>query len=226
MSKLDLILLAAGKGTRTTLPVAKQFLNLAGTPVIIHALQPFERLAFVNRKIIAAPEDALVEVADLLERHAITNFHVIAGGSTRQESVRRALEHVGTERVLTHNAALPFVTEEMIKQVVAHDDPCVTTVTPMHYVLCRGADFATEMVNMTDLNIINTPQSFDTALFRQCHQLALSDQISARTDCELMMKYGHAVRFVKGDACNFKITTELDVVTAEALMQRHNEDRC
>lgn len=225
MSKLDLILLAAGKGTRTTLPLAKQFLHLSGIPVIIHALRPFERLAIVDRKIIAAPPDSLSEVASLLEQHTITNFHVIPGGTSRQDSVRRALEHVRTERVLTHNAALPFVTEEMIERVAEHHDPCVTTVTPMQYPLCRGTTFASETVDMTDLNIINTPQSFDTHLFRECHRLAMSEQVAFRTDCELMMKYGHAVRFVKGDPSNFKITTELDVVTAEALMQRRTDPR-
>lgn len=223
MSKLDLILLAAGKGTRTTLPVAKQFLKLAGIPVMIHALKPFERLACIDRKIVAAAEESIPEVESLLEHYEITNYQVVCGGPTRQASVRLALQHVRTDRVITHNAALPFVTEKMIESVAKSIDPCVTTATPMNYPLCRGDSFATELVRMDDLKLINTPQSFDAGIFRECHRRALAEQVVVQTDCELMLRYGHAVRFVGGDPCNFKITTEMDVVTAEALMKLRNE---
>ena len=180
MSKLDLILLAAGNGTRTTHPVAKQFLRLAGIPVMIHALKPFERLAFINRKIVAAPEESIPAVESLLAHHGITNFQVVCGGATRQASVRLALQHVRTDRVITHNAALPLVTEKMIEQVANYHDPCVTTVTPMNYALCRGGSFATELVSTDDLKLINTPQSFDTDIFRECHRQAVAENFTVR----------------------------------------------
>ena len=115
MSKLDLILLAAGRGTRTTLPVAKQFLQLAGIPVMIHALKPFERLACIDREIVAAAEESIPEVESLLEHYEITNYQVVCGGPTRQASVRLALQHVRTDRVITHNAAFRPITNDTIK---------------------------------------------------------------------------------------------------------------
>ena len=159
----------------------------------------------------------------LLRQHGITGFQVVRGGDTRQDSVRLALEHVRTPRVITHNAALPFVTPKEIANVAKESDPCVTTVTPVQQSLCRGGEYATEMVRPDDLKLINTPQSFDTDLFRDSHRRAFADKVALRTDCELMMRYGHAVRFVPGDPCNFKITTQLDVLLAEALIQHQKQ---
>ena len=224
MDKQDLILLAAGKGTRTTESVAKPFLELDGKPIIIHAVAPFERLPFIGRKIVAAAAENVSLVESLLRQYGIANFHVICGGGTRQDSVRLALEHVRTPRVITHNAALPFVTEQLIKNVADKKDPCVTTVTPMPYRLCRGGEFATELVDLDDLKLINTPQSFDTNLFRECHRRAFAENRSVKSDCELMMQNRHAVRFVPGDPCNFKITTYLDVLLARSLIQQRKRE--
>jgi 2-C-methyl-D-erythritol 4-phosphate cytidylyltransferase len=214
---LDLIVLAAGEATRLGEPVAKQFLDLCGKPVIIHALSTFENLPYVGTKFIAVQRDD-VELADhLLRNHKITNFEIVCGGKTRQESVRLALQHVRTRRVITHNAALPFVTKLLIDNVVREDYCCVTTVTPVQQSLCRGDEFARQMVPPEGLKLINTPQSFHTAPFRKCHRKANEDHLVVRTDCELMLHYGYRVKFVQGVSENFKITTPLDMILARAL---------
>ena len=218
MEILDLILLAAGRGARTAESVPKQFLQLMGKPVIIHALTTFEHLPFVGTKYVTVHPDDASLTHDLLSRHGISNFELVQGGQTRQESMRSALDHVQTRRVITHNAALPFVTEGLVTNVVREDYPCVTTVTPMEYSLCWGRDFATEMVRPDDLQVINTPQSFHTAALRGCHQRAHAEGVTVRTDCELMLRYGYTVRFVEGHPTNFKITTPLDVLLAKSLM--------
>ena len=220
METLDVIVLAAGKGTRIVDAVAKQFHDLNGRPVMIRALEKFEQLPFVGTKYVTAHADDAGRVEDVLKEHAITNFQVVLGGRTRQESVRAALEFVRTRRVITHTAALPFVTKELISNVVREDYACVTTVTRMPYNLCRGRDFAEEAVPVEDLKLINTPQSFHTEIFRQCHRQALQAGIVVRSDCELMLHYGHRVRFVEGDPRNFKITTPLDMLLAEALARQ------
>jgi 2-C-methyl-D-erythritol 4-phosphate cytidylyltransferase len=214
---LDLILLAAGRGTRTVEPVAKQFLKIGGKPVLIHAISKFENLPFVGTKFVTVHPDDMDLVKDLLLQHQITNFALVCGGKTRQESVRLALEQVRTNRVITHNSALPFVSAELIRNVVRENFPCVTTVTPVGYSLCRGKEFAEEMVHPENLQVINTPQSFHTQAFRDCHRRAFEENLEVRTDCELMLRNGFQVKFVKGDPENFKITTPLDVVLAKAL---------
>ncbi len=215
--KVDLIVLAAGQGTRARAEVPKQFLLLREIPVLVWALRPFGELTWVGRKIVTVPPSTIAQVEALLQEFGVTDFRVVAGGATRQESVHKALEHVESTRVMTHNAVQPFVTKKLIEGVAGKSDPCVTTVTPAIHAMCRGREFATQFVDRHELNLISTPQSFDTNVFRSCHLRALQEGIDVRTDCELMMQYGHRVRFVPGDPVNFKITTPLDVILAKAL---------
>jgi 2-C-methyl-D-erythritol 4-phosphate cytidylyltransferase len=213
-------MLAAGKGTRTLEPVAKQFLELGGKPVLIHSLSKFDGLPFVGKKFVTVHPDDWTMMQELLTQYRMTDVELVCGGQTRQDSVRLALERVRTERVITHNAALPFVTQELIRNVVRENYPCVTTVTPVGYSLCRGEEFAEEMVHPEKLQIINTPQTFHTEIFRELHRKAHREQQVLRTDCELMLSHGYQVKFVKGDPENFKITTQLDVFLARSLFAK------
>ena len=223
MKTLDLIVLAAGDATRVGETIPKQFLDLCGKPVIIHALNTFEKLPYLGTKYIVVHRDT-VDLADrLLREHGITNYKIICGGATRQESVRLAVKHVRTKRVITHNAALPFVTKVLIDNVVREDYPCVTTVTPVQHNICRGDEFARQMVAPENLKLIHTPQSFHTEAFQKCHRQAHQDHVVVRSDCELMLHYGYRVKFVQGSLENFKITTPLDLILARALARSESE---
>ena len=219
METVDVILLAGGTGSRVGGDLPKQFLPIGSVPMIIRALLPFTQLEFIGRRWITVPDGFWDHTAQLLQEYGIEGWELVLGGATRQESVRSVLERVQTRRVLTHNAALPFITTELIRNVADKDDPCVTTVTPFHRALCRGTEFAAQMVDRSDLNLINTPQSFDTHLFRECHRQAAREGRRFRTDCGLMMHYGHRVRFVPGSEANFKITTAHDLLVARALVE-------
>jgi len=214
---IDLILLAAGGGMRAGQGTPKQFLLIGHTPMMIRALAPFASLEFIGQRIVVAHPDHIERTQALLQEHGFSECRVISGGRTRQESVRLAVEHVRTPRVLTHNAAIPFATATLIRNVADKSDPCITTVTPVVGALCRGEEFAEEMVDTTHVNVINTPQSFDTDVLRDCHRRASSEGVAARTDCELLMRYGHSVRFVAGDPMSFKVTTPFDLMVARAI---------
>ncbi|MCA9264551.1 MAG: 2-C-methyl-D-erythritol 4-phosphate cytidylyltransferase [Planctomycetales bacterium] len=217
MEQLDLIVLAAGRGTRTGLTLPKQFLLLRDRPVLVHSASVYASSSHVGEKFITVDAEDVDRVSNLLREYGLDDFQLVLGGATRQESVRNALQRVRTRRVLTHNAAVPFVSLAMIESVVQHDCPCVTTVTPFPYSLCRGDDFARETVDGRGLKLINSPQSFHTAIFLKCHEDAASEGLAFRTDCELLMHYGHEVRFVEGSGENFKITTPMDVMLAQAI---------
>ena len=143
---------------------------------------------------------------ELVEAYAISNVRLVEGGPTRQESVWRAVQEASTTRVITHNAALPFVTPRLVENVVREDCDCVTTVTPVHESICRGGDFAEEALDRSRLRYINSPQSFRTEVLRTCHELARIDGYRSVSDCELIMHYGYKARFVPGNEMNFKIT--------------------
>jgi len=154
----------------------------------------------------------------ILLEYRLSHFILVKGGEVRAESVRNGLDHVQSERVITHNAAVPFVTKRLVDQVVAENYDCVTTATPLEYNLCEGEAFGERIVPRARLKLISTPQSFRTRVFRECHERARQDGYTPQSDCELMLHYGYTVRFVPGTASNIKITTQLDLMTAEMML--------
>lgn len=216
----DLVFLCAGRGTRVGLDLPKQFVDLGGKPVMIHALERFERMPAVRRKIIVHDPVDADRVRSLLERYAISHTLLAAGGATRQESVRRGLELVGTPRLLTHNAAVPFFNEEMVAQVFAVDADCVTTATEVQDNLVRIENARLVPVARPGLRVINTPQAFRTSAVRAAHAAAYREQRSFNSDSELMLHYGHEVRLVSGPAWSFKITDRVDLALAETILAR------
>jgi 2-C-methyl-D-erythritol 4-phosphate cytidylyltransferase len=150
---LDLVLVAAGQGTRFGGELPKQFLDLRGKPVFIHPLSVFEKIPQVGQKIIVHEPSQRDRVATLLTQFGISNSVLVAGGSTRQESVRNGLERVRTSRVVVHNAVVALVTRKLIENVITTDGDCVTTATEIQDNLVRGADFAFEPVDRKALRI-------------------------------------------------------------------------
>src|SRR5258705_12890061 len=121
MPRIAAILPAAGMGTRMGAETPKQFLELDGTPIVIHSLRRIASCALVTDIIVATRAD---EVARLEERIAKEKFkqsvRVVKGGDSRQDSVAAALREGAndTEIVLVHDAVRPFVTPEQIARVI------------------------------------------------------------------------------------------------------------
>jgi 2-C-methyl-D-erythritol 4-phosphate cytidylyltransferase len=159
---LDLVMPAAGAGTRIGGVVPKHLLDLAGKPVFIHSLLVYERIPAIGRKIIVCQPDSAVATAEALKRHGITNWELTDGGATRQESVRRGLDRVATDRVVIHNAAVALVTCDLIQNVIGIHEDCVTTATPLELNVVRGAEYAEAPVDRRELKVLvpGSPQSF------------------------------------------------------------------
>ena len=218
MDTLDVVVLAAGRGTRAKDSVPKQFIVLADKPILIHGLEVLERVAYIGTRYIVHSPDQKDRMEEVLQTYRISNYVLVEGGSSRADSVCNGLRQVRSRRVITHNAVMPFITERLIHQVAAEDYDCVTTVTPLEYNLCLGEEFGKRIVPREDLKLINTPQSFRTEVFRDCHERARQEGYVPASDTELMLHYGRTVRFVPGTERNFKITTPLDLAVAEMIL--------
>jgi 2-C-methyl-D-erythritol 4-phosphate cytidylyltransferase len=217
---LDLIFLCAGRGLRVGLNLPKQFVLLGGKPMLLHSLAVFEQLPMVGRKIIVHDPADATHLTGILDKHGISQWVLVPGGGTRQESVRRGLALVGTERVITHNAAVPFITCGMVADAVATAGDCVTTATEVQDNLVREVGATVRPVVRQGLRVINSPQVFSTAAFRRAHALALVEQRAFNSDSELMLHYGHAVTLIPGPPWSFKVTDRVDLALAETILQR------
>lgn len=215
---VDLIFLCAGRGLRVGLDQPKQFAPLGGKPLMVHALEVFERIPEIRRKIIVHHEADTGQIRDILAQHAISQCVLITGGKTRQESVRRGLTLAVTPRVLTHNAAVPFITEQMIAHVLALDADCVTTATELKDNLLKVVAGALYPVNRGLLRIINTPQAFRAAVLREAHDTAVAEEREFVSDAELMLHYNHSVQLVPGPPWAFKVTDRVDLALAATIL--------
>ncbi len=196
----------------------KQFITLAGKPILIHGLEVFERLDYVATKYIVCGRDQGDSTAEVLRTYGISNWVLVEGGDSRADSVRNGLQRVRTRRVLTHNAVVALVTQDLVDRVVAEDYDGVTMATALEYNLCEGEEFAERIVPRKHLKLINTPQCFRTDVFRECHDRARREGYVPASDTELLLHYGRTVRLVPGPDWNFKITTPLDLAVAEMIL--------
>ncbi len=216
-----LVIPAAGSGSRFGGPVPKQYLPLAGRPVLAWTLEAFAGL--VDEGLLAV--DAAWE-ADAAALAAAAPFpcRVVRGGATRQASVAAALAAVAPahDRVLVHDAVRPLVPRTCIEACIAAlaDHPAAVVAVPCAATVKRAGpgDLVVATVPRDDLWLAQTPQGLrrveGLAAFAAAGDLLCTD------DAQVMERAGHAVALVRGDARNLKITTPDDFAVAEALLRR------
>jgi 2-C-methyl-D-erythritol 4-phosphate cytidylyltransferase len=228
--KFAAVVAAAGTGTRLPLSndvKAKQFYNLGGLPIYLWSLS---RLALHKQiekiALVLAPDfRSLVEqdLASLPPELFGDKVFLIDGGATRQDSVRKsleALENFNPEYVLVHDAARPFLTDEMIDQSIAQvtEYGACSLAVPVSDTVKKGsADIFGETIDRTGLFLIQTPQS---ALFRwllDAHREASGKNLSTTDDAGILQAAGHQVYIVQGSAHNLKLTKPDDLALCQAL---------
>jgi 2-C-methyl-D-erythritol 4-phosphate cytidylyltransferase len=240
--KVIVIIPAAGLGTRmTSAPSAKgkkgapskQFAELGGTPIILHTLRQFAACADVTEIHVAlrpgeiANFQALLENAgkDILQK----KVELVEGGEHRQQSVANALASVSAavdDIVLVHDAVRPFVTQEIIAEVIQAAQkygaaiaglPASDTVKQVERTAEGALIKATiprEMVVMAQ-----TPQGFRYEVLKKAFDEAAADGFMGTDEASLVERSGHPVAVVMGSARNIKITTPADLELAEFFLK-------
>jgi 2-C-methyl-D-erythritol 4-phosphate cytidylyltransferase/2-C-methyl-D-erythritol 2,4-cyclodiphosphate synthase len=225
------IIPAGGAGKRLKAHVAKQFLLLDTLPVLVHTLKVFQESAQIDDIILALPADDLVSVRqELIEKYGLTKVtRVVAGGNERQDSVRNCLMVIEgkCDLVVIHDAVRPFVTEELIKQVVdsARDEGAASAGVKTKDTIKETKD--DNMVRATvprqNLWLTQTPQAFDYELLKKAYQTAYTDNFYGTDDASLVERMGKEVKMIEGSYENIKITTNEDMLMADALINKKNK---
>ena len=219
------IIAAAGAGTRMASDRPKQFLLLAGTPVIFHTLKVFEECDSIHEVIVVLPAEESAGFLSMAGKFGLRKVaRVVPGGATRAESVKRglmAIRSATAEIVAVHDGVRPFVTVDEINSVVAaaHADGAAILVAPVTDTIKQVDDRA--VVKTLDRDVLRralTPQCFRYELLREAYQRADVNDPSLTDESALVEQLGHRVSIVEGSARNIKITTAEDLVVAEALL--------
>jgi len=244
--KVVVIIPAAGLGTRMTSASrvrakrpapSKQFTELGGTPILIHTLGKFAASPRVSEIFVALRRDEMVGFRERLEAEAKDilrkRVELVEGGEHRQHSVANALAAVSAgagDIILVHDAVRPFVTTEIIDDVIRGAEkhgaaiagmPAVDTVKQVE----RTADGAliTSTVPRERVVMAQTPQGFRYEILKKAFDEAAADGFIGTDEASLIERSGREVAVVMGSARNLKITTPADMELAEFYLRQQEK---
>jgi 2-C-methyl-D-erythritol 4-phosphate cytidylyltransferase len=233
MSRIFAILPAAGLGTRMGAETPKQFLELDGTPIVIHTVRRVASCALITDIVVATRGDVVASLeASLRAEKFKQKISVIRGGDSRQESVTLALQQVpdDAELVLVHDAVRPFVTVEQIARVIEEARRCkaaILGVPAMDTVkevkrasLPEDVALITGTIPRERVVLAQTPQVFATKLLKEAFAKAAADGVNASDEAGLVERMGNDVHVVLGSERNIKITKPADMELAKFYLER------
>ncbi|MGH9499903.1 MAG: 2-C-methyl-D-erythritol 4-phosphate cytidylyltransferase [Terriglobales bacterium] len=235
--KVVVLIPAAGLGTRMATaasakgkpPAAsKQFTELAGTPILIHTMNKFAANTEVAEICIALRANEIEGFRARLEKQASDvrggKVRLVEGGEHRQQSVARAIAAISAaadDIVLVHDAVRPFVTGEIIHEVIAAARkygaaiaavPASDTIKEVQ----RTAEGAviTATIPRERIVMAQTPQGFRYNVLKKAFDEAAADGFTGTDEASLVERSGHEVAVVMGSVRNIKITTPEDLELA------------
>ncbi|NQX97445.1 MAG: 2-C-methyl-D-erythritol 4-phosphate cytidylyltransferase [Flavobacteriales bacterium] len=218
------IIVAGGKGERMGVSTPKQFLELAGKPILMHTLEKFKQAVPSIEIILALPENQIDFWEELFHKYqyAKVRHQVVKGGQTRFHSVQNALNLVKENSIIAiHDGVRPLVNEETIKRCFAVAEekgnaiPVVDVVDSIrHYSKQNGKN---EAVSRSCYRIVQTPQCFTSELILKAYEQAYDRLFT--DDATVVEKLGETINLVEGNRENIKITTTEDLVIAEVFMK-------
>ncbi len=219
--KKFVIIVAGGSGSRMGTEIPKQFLELAGRPVLMHTIQIFCDYDPDCELILVLPEKQWEFWAGLCLKHTFSIVHqMVSGGETRFDSVRNGLKLIPDEGIVfIHDGVRPLVSKETLDRCfeMAIKSGNAIPVLPVTESLRKLEGEQTISVDRSLYFNVQTPQTFRSEqileAFKQNYDPAFTD------DASVVEKVGYSIALVDGNSENIKITTPTDLIIAEAFLR-------
>lgn len=231
--KVDAIIPAAGKGLRMGGDMEKQFLPLAGRPVLARALESFQRCRLIRSVILVVSKERLDYCRrEIVERCSFDKVRsVVEGGEERQHSVYNGLKRVGADAdaVVIHDGVRPLIAPEDIERVIAPLDEVHAAILALPHgetikdVAPDGLVLRT--VDRSNLWRVQTPQAFRYRELLSAFEKAGERDTLATDEAALMEMAGYRVKVLLGSPMNIKITTRADYEMACLLAENIGWER-
>ena len=222
------VIVAGGSGSRMQAPEKKQYLHLAGLPLLSHTLMTFDRYTDLDRICLVVPGEDLEKCKkEVLKPLSLAHdIQLVAGGKRRQESVANGLKSLTVERgiVMIHDGVRPFVRSTLIERCLAGVQatgaciPAIHATDTLKQVDASGVIVST--VARQSIRLAQTPQTFSIDLIRRAHHHAARRHVAVTDDASVAEQFGASVIVVPGDPDNIKITTPHDLIVAQAILKR------
>ncbi|MCM3006804.1 2-C-methyl-D-erythritol 4-phosphate cytidylyltransferase [Priestia koreensis] len=221
--KYRVIIPAAGQGKRMNAGKNKQFIELDGVPVIIHTLRVFDADPLCDGIILVVNEQDQLFFQHLISEYGVQKIsEMVIGGQERQHSVYNGLQKLQDhEVVLIHDGARPFVEQDKIHELVdvVQKEQAAVLAVQMKDTVKRAVDgYAVETVERSSLWSVQTPQAFLVPVIQHAHEVARQQGFLGTDDASLVEYIGEKVAIVEGRYHNIKLTTQEDLLYAEAIL--------
>jgi 2-C-methyl-D-erythritol 4-phosphate cytidylyltransferase len=212
------VIVAGGSGTRMKSAVPKQFLELAGKPVLMHTMLRFVAFDPSIRIVLVLPEEHLAVWKQLCSKNSFEVKHTLVnGGETRFQSVKNGINTIlGEGIVAIHDGVRPLVSIDTIQRCFAKAEkdgnaiPCI----PIYETVRQMIGENSRLIDRSELRLIQTPQVFDIQILKKAYQQ--SYQAHFTDDASVLESIGEAIHLVEGNRENIKITAPLDLVFAQS----------
>lgn len=235
------ILLAAGQGKRMKSKVAKQYLEIKGKPVLYYSLNIFQKSLIIDKVVLVVGAGEIDYVRqEVVKKYGFTKVSsIVEGGKERYHSVSCGLQAIFDLKLeeekqsycFIHDAARPFVTEEILErafETVKQEKACVVGMPVKDTIKVANKDgYAETTPNRNLVWTVQTPQVFKTSLIKNAYQQLLLQEEKMQqngiviTDdaCVVEQFTSQKIKLIQGSYHNIKITTPEDLKIAEVFLQ-------
>ncbi len=226
-TKIMAVITAGGSSSRMG-GKNKIFSLLNGRPCIAYSLLAFQNSPYISGIVVSARAIDIQQIEDICKTQNITKLLAVCeGGACRAESVFNAVKACpdDTDFVLVHDAARPFVNNEIITRVaeaLKYNSCAACGVTPKDTVAELDGARVTNVPNRANLYNIQTPQGLDYKLYLNALKRFEANLYEFTDDCSVLVAAGETEVVVEGDYRNIKITTPEDIMVAEAFLRGEN----
>jgi len=219
--KKAVVIVAGGSGKRMELEMPKQFLDIAGKPLLMHTINKFYHFDQQIQIILVLPFDYIETWNRLCSEHRFTIAHeIVPGGDERFFSVKKGLAKVSENcLVAIHDGVRPLVSDDVIANafLAAEKFGSAIPVIPPNESLRQKMDVGSEPVNRDQYVLVQTPQVFKSDLIKAAYQIPYQEKFT--DDATVFEAAGHTIHLLDGNQENIKITRPADLAFAEAILK-------
>lgn len=225
--KFFAIIVAGGSGIRMNTELPKQFLLLKGKPVIMHSILAFYSSPQKPEIVVVLNEQHFNLWQQLCEEHKFTLPHIlVAGGKTRFESVKKALDTIRENSVIAiHDAVRPLISTSIIAEAyktALKVGNAVVAVPSKDSVRLLHPNGNSQSINRSEVFLVQTPQTFQSAILKKAYEQEYVDNFT--DDASVVERDGVQINLLEGHPDNFKITFPADLWLAEMILKEKNRN--
>ena len=225
--RVGIVVVAGGSGSRMGAAMPKQFLEIAGRPVLVRTLERMHAALPDSQIVVVLPEAHVELWQECYEKAKCKVEHTIAlGGATRFDSVASGIAALSDDCTLiaVHDGVRPLLSVEMIRRGVecaAESGAAVPVIAVVDSIREVDEQCTSHAVDRSRLRAVQTPQVFRADLLKEAYEAIgarLEDRSKATDDASVVEMYGHAVALYEGEPQNLKLTTPTDLSVAEIIL--------